>query len=352
MQRGLPDTKDDSAEHGTAIHSALAKQDLVGLNVEQVDTYDACSGIEKALVATVFGAEALALNPKPFREQRYWIKWKDKAENQHSGQIDCAYRLSTRALIIEYKSLAGEVPGSPQNLQLRDQVVLFDHNNSMLAEIYVAVIQPFVTRKPQIAVYKREDITRAASEMYKRVLASNDPNAKRTPGEVQCKYCKAASAGKCQEYNAWAGKTVIGELSSMAASLVDVTVSEWTPEQCGLFLQQLPIAQKWLDDTKATMKELLKADPTAIPGWTLKDGTNKETITNPQAVFDAFSQKGGSLNQFMECIAVSKGSLKEALAVITKSKGKKLDLEVAAVIGENHEYKQNEPSVVKVKEVI
>lgn len=344
-QSGLPDTQDESSEHGNAIHAALAKQDPTNLDVDQQELYDSIMEIEKKLVAAVFGSEILALEAKPVREQRYWIKFMGAGDPEHSGQVDVAYRYKTKALIIEYKSLAGEVTVSPQNMQLRDQVVLFDHNTPMLAEIMCAVIQPYVTHIPALCGYKREDIAKARQELFNRVVRSNDPNAKRIPGEVQCKWCKAAGAGLCSEYNAWAAKTIVRD-----ASLIDVPVQEWTGEQCALFLERKPIARKWLDDADAAIKERLKADENAVPGYTLRKGNTREHIVNPQAVFDTFSQLGGSLNAFMDCVEVGKGALKTAVAAVTKAKGKRLDEQLKAVIGENHTMSENEPSIVKKKE--
>ena len=63
-----------------------------------------------------------------------------------------------------------------------------------------------------------------------------------------------------------------------------------------------------------------------------------------------FSQRGGTLEQFMDCIKVSKTDLKEKVAVVTKAKGKKLDTELSAIIGDNFTVSQNEASLVPVKE--
>ena len=41
-QRGIPEVKSDDAEHGRAIHEALAKQDPTGLDVDQMDIYESC----------------------------------------------------------------------------------------------------------------------------------------------------------------------------------------------------------------------------------------------------------------------------------------------------------------------
>jgi Protein of unknown function (DUF2800) len=344
-QKNLPEVKTDAAEHGRAIHEALKKQDATGLDFGQEEIYQACRTIEAKVVAQFFSIDqATAEASKPFREQRYWIHWKD--DLQHSGQIDSAHKVKTRALIVEYKTLAGDVPGSPENAQLRDQVCLFDHNYAgLLTEIGTVVIQPLVTHSPKITIYKREHMAQVMKAMHERVAASNNPNSPRVPGEVQCKFCKAASAGVCKEYNQWAASSVMAN-----TSLVDVPVSEWTPAQCVIFLDKMGVAQKWLDNCKEAMKARIKADPNAIPGWKLEDGDERQTIINAQSVFERFSEIGGSLAQFMDCIGIGKGDLKKSIAGITKARGKTLEKELEAVIGKDFTAKVCEPSLARKKE--
>lgn len=338
-QKGLPDIKDESAIHGTTIHSALASLDPSRLTIEQTEIFDACLKIEAKLVQQYFGEE---LPPKSaIRERRLWILWANGVS--HSGQIDCAYRVGAKALIIEYKTLQGSVAESPLNLQLRDQVCLYyEECESVIEEVAVAVVQPLVTHSPAMTVYQLEDIKRARTEMHIRVLASNSDAAKRTPGEIQCKWCKAKSI--CREYQAWASSMVVSE-----RSIIETPVQEWTPSMCSTYLGSRSIAKKWMELCDDAMLERLKSNPKAIPGYSLGKPRVTETIINPQAVFDSFSQKGGTLQQFMDCIKVGKTSLKEALASITKLKGKSLDEELKSVIGGNSESKESEPSIVKEK---
>jgi hypothetical protein len=331
-QKGCPDIKTDDATHGTQIHAALAKQDPTGLNIEQVDTYDACCEIEKKVVLKVFGTDAV---PKPVREIRYWINWADGL--RHSGQIDTVYRMGTKALILEYKCLQGDIPDSPKNMQLRDQVCLYDVSNPLLSEIVCCVIQPLVTWEPELCSYSRADIMKAREQLYLRVGASNKPDAPRTAGEAQCKFCLAKS--KCEAYSKWASSMV-----PETAIGFDTPVVQWTPLQRAAFLDRVGIAQKWIDDCRDEMKKLLAADPEAIPGYELKPGNKRETITNPQGVFDRFSARGGSLQQFMGCIGVAKTKLKEQLAAVTQTKGKKLTDELSALTAGLVETKENEPS--------
>ena len=334
-QKNIPDEKSEDAAHGTGIHNALAMQDPKGLSTDQEETYDACNAIEQKLVAQLIPDWIAGM--QPIRERRYWISWADGLK--HSGQVDCVYRKGTLAVIFEYKTLPGSQVESSKNMQLRDQVCLFEQNNPLLTHVAAVVIQPLVTHSPEICVYSKEDIARAREEMYRRVAASNQKDAKRVAGELQCKFCKAKS--KCEEYSAFAREAVAPFIPLTGA------IATWTPEMRAFFMDRAPIAQKWLDDCKAEMKKLLKADPEAIPGYMLKDGNTRSTIVNAQSVFDRFSKSGGTLEQFMQCISVGKDDLKTALKEATKLKGKKLDEALDGVIAGNVETTQNEPSIVK-----
>jgi hypothetical protein len=339
-QRGCADMKTEDAAYGTLIHEALKKQDPAGLTLEQQEIYAAIQGIEQRKLEDYFGADVGTSKPVAVRERRYWCEWSNGF--RHSGMIDVHYTKGTRAIIFEYKSLQGDVAESPKNLQLRDQACLLAAGNPLLNEIAVCVIQPLHTWTPEICVYKSNDIIISMAMLHDRVAKSNDPKSPRTPGDIQCKFCIARL--KCAEHNKWAGQIVAGE-NPVAVSLLETACSEWTPQQRVLFLDRMPIAQKWLDDCKSEMKRLIKENPEAIPGYELKAGAKRELITDPQGVFERFSTKGGSLEQFMRCISVAKGALKEQLAAVTKSKGKKLDEELRGLTEGKVEVKENEPSL-------
>lgn len=339
-QLGIADIASSAAEHGNQVHEALKKQDPAGLTTEQEESYEACNAITLKLIGQYYPDAAGIIAP-PVRERRLWIKWADGL--YHSGQADFAQIIGWRGLIVDYKSLRGDVLESPSNLQLRDLAVLLKQNVPELKEVGVAVVQPLVTHSPEICNYTEADLLRARDELYMRVYKSNQPNAKRTPGEVQCKWCRAKS--NCAPYNQFAGKMVINEPSL----LVDIPVANWTPSMRASFLERLPLAQKWLDDCKAEMKRLLKENPAAVPGYALSEGQKRSTIINAQNVFEAFSKAGGKLDDFMQTITVGKTLFKEAVKKTTGLKGKKLDEAVDGLIGENLKVTVTEPSIIKSK---
>lgn len=334
-----PETLD--AAHGRKIHEALRTGNADGLDVEQRDIYESCLAIEQKIVSALFPELATSKEqPKVFREQRYWVRVPGPKELYHSAKPDVVYRVGPKGLVIEYKTLPGDVPESPQNLQLRDQAVLV-RGNLLMNEIAVVVIQPLVTHSPKVCYYNAGDLKQSEEEMFARIIASNSPTAQRIPGDVQCKFCRAKRT--CGEYQRWAGGMVPNMLS-----LLEVPIASWSPEQRSFFLDRAPIAQKWLDECIEEMKKILELDPTAIPGWELKPGATREKITNPQAVFDRFASLGGQLEHFMACISITKGELKEQVAKVTGAKGAALLKAMKTITDGCVEEKQNRPSLGRI----
>lgn len=338
-QQGLPDISGADAEFGKQIHAALATGLPEGLSAEQLSIYESCQEIEAKLVSQAFGPDASIA--KIFREQRLWcLVPPNKLE--FSGMPDVVYRHKEKGLVLEYKTLPGALPDSPMNLQLRSQVVLAARAY-LLTDVAVAIIQPLVTHDPLVTVYDAAAITQAEGELWARVVASNEPNAPRTAGEKQCQFCKAKPT--CKEYAAWA-KTML----PAPVSIFDVPVAQWSPEQCATFCERMGFAAKWLEDVKSAMKQRIKDDPNAIPGWTLEEGNTIATIVKPQELFNRFTVMGGTLEQFMEAVKITKGKLEAQVRTVTQAKGKALNLAMKQLLDGLVEEKQNEPSLGRRKE--
>lgn len=315
-QKGIkPEPPGADAEFGRIIHAALAvetdnaAQSLTG---EQRDIFDACREIEKKLVGEFFPESTERM--RVFREQRYWAKVDKQFE--HSGQPDAVFRQGGKALIIEYKTLPGDVPESNRNHQLRDQAVLV-RGALLVPEIGVAVVQPLVTMTPTVCLYTKAELDQAEKEMFDRVRASNNPDSPRRAGELQCKYCRAKSV--CQTYQNW-----VGTLLPAPVSLFEVPMASWTGEQCAVFCAGRAAAQKWLDDATEAVKERLKANADAVPGWELKPGKTRTKVVDANGLHGRFLELGGKSEDFLKCIDVVKGKLEGILREATGKKGKEL----------------------------
>jgi len=342
-QKGIPEPpRSADAEHGDLIHQSLAQvadeQHSYKLSVEQRDMFDSCREIEKKIILQLFGQN----NIKVWREERFWVRV-PKVDNdhaitfEHSAKPDLVVRAGPQALIVDYKTLAGEVPASPKNLQLRDAVVLA-RGTLVVSEIAVVVIQPLVTHSPEIALYEKADIDKSEKEMFERVRKSNDPASPRIAGELQCKFCRAKAS--CKEYQRWSA-VMVPSLHEM----LNMPFAQWTPEQNGMAANALDRAFDLLMMIKGHLEASLEADPNSVPGWCLKPGNMRETITKPQEVFERFSAKGGELAQFMPAVSLGKEKLKEAMATVTGLKGIKLKKAMEELLAGLTESKQNKSSL-------
>lgn len=337
------DPGSEDAAFGIALHSAIATGDVTKLDVEQQDLHESCVKIIDNVGEQVFGPHWPEARCRAFSEQRYWAQFKNGSGTvyKHSGQCDRVYRHSNKALVIEIKSLAGDVPGSPENMQLRDQAVLVK-GHFLVDQVATVVVQPYVTHSPKVCVYEKADLVRAEAEMFQRIVKAHDPASPRIAGEAQCKFCRARL--KCSQYQKWAGSSL-----PVPASILDVPVTEWTGEQCAQFLAQKAVAQKWLDDAYNAMKARLEKDQGAIPGYQLKPGAEKGNITDAQALFSRFEVLGGKLEQFMECLTVGKTRFKAAVNAVTGKKGKALE-SLIKTMGEGiTETKRNSPSIERTE---
>ena len=327
-QRDIPEPeRSKDAETGTRIHAALAGDGTTELTLQEQDTYDRCKKIERDLVVQFFGGSAQLGESNEVRERRFWVKITNGIGRlfHHSGKPDVVYRLGDRALILEYKSLWGDVEDGPSNQQLRDQECLVRTTFLIHDEIGVAVIQPKLEGQPTITVYDAKTSVRAFGEMCERVIASNDPTSPREPGTIQCAHCRAKAA--CLEYQRLAGSQV-----PQMVNLLDVPVAAWTPDQRLAYWNQRNLAYKWLEMCDLAMKSGFETDPNFIPGHVLAPGRERQTITDAQTVFARFAALGGTAEQFLAAVSVGKGKLKTSIAALGGLRGKALDDKLAELI--------------------
>lgn len=340
-QKGLPRKDTRFSKSGDQVHDALARRDPSGLSPDQREVYDNCLAIEGKLLEQFFGEYLPKV--KTFVELRLWVKFKDAAgkEYEHSGRFDKIHRYATRAMIVDYKTLYGEVPEAPTNEQCRDGVALAKGHFVTVDEIAVVIIQPNITLDPTPAVYDVASMQRAEQDMFARVVASNNPTSPRHAGKLQCEHCLAKM--NCHEYNAWAGSMVIA-----MHNVMDVPVAQWTGEQCAMYLNQRGIAKKWLAECDEAVKTRIEADPNSVPGYRLRPGSVREAVTNPQECFNRFAKLGGTIEQFMTVVAIGKTRLKDAIAKVTGAKGKSLEQAVAVVTADIVKVTRTAPVIVPV----
>lgn len=348
-QRGMPELpKTPESTTGERIHAIWCGPGCLNATEEEKDAAESLFEQERELAEQYFGKEA-AFETVRCCEQRLWHEFPALFQPHHdlktSGRFDVVriHPGTDRALLLDGKTGWRQVEISERNLQLRRLAALVSLNMGALDEIAVAVLKPH-SKPSQLCVYSYDDLAKSVAEMERDVSASHNPNAKRIPGEEQCRYCRAREV--CPARQAW-----LGEIMPKALPLPMMPAHIWTPKQRSLFLEREASIRKWLEDRKEEIKELLEKDPDAVPGYRLAPGDVRETITDLQEVYRRFAVEGGTTSQFLKAVKGVKKNLTEQVREVTGLKGNALKSKVGEMIEGCTEWKRSAPTIEKTSAI-
>lgn len=333
------------AATGNRIHSALALEPVTNITADETYIIERCREQELGLVKQVFVNSTE--EPQVFREKRLWsiqnhgLGYEDK--RLWSGKPDVVYVEGESALIIDYKSGRGTVEDAAENLQLRCLVALLHESFGFtLQEITVAIIQPLVG-PPSVVSYELEDLMDAVRESRLLMDAIMQPDQTRTPSEAACKYCKGKPY--CFEARELA---VTGPLTNAPEGITpDAIASTLTSSHLAQFLNRAAQAEAVIEACKSEARRRLGEGET-IEGWTLKEGTVRESITNSEMAASRFLELG-TYEQLSSAITLNKTKLKEAVKTATGFKGQQLTDKLDALLDGCTESKMSQPILTKTK---
>ena len=364
LAKGLTEEKtpeqQEWADSGSRIHLHLECPEMVDLSPwpEEVDIADECVNQRSSLIEKIFGFPAtLGLDAKKvveYREQRLW--WQHNGKDAFSGKLDYSMIGKEAALVVDYKTGRGDVAEAASNLQLRTQALLLWHNliqplhgprggrkGTTVRKIYVAVVQPLISREPEVCEYTIADLLTAGAELNAILEAIDVPGAPLNPGVKQCQFCPAKL--RCP-----AAVGVLEELSKMSSTHpTGTTVSHGTPpEEIARILDMSKVAGMVISSAKTVARDTLIAGGT-IPGWKLEPGGKTRDLGNAAQVYDALSA-AGLIDQpyfIAECVNVGIGDTEKAIAKfksIKLSEAKKALKDATSHIATEG---QKKPSLVK-----
>jgi hypothetical protein len=331
-----PSEETEESTHGTHIHDALAgKLDPNALTLDEYSTWERCKQQATDLVGLHFPFDVV----QEIKEQRLWGYVGLK--KAFSGEPDLVVVGKARALVVDYKTLLGEVEPAVGNMQLRTLAVLVFEEHEV-DEVVVSIVQP-LAGPPTVAIYTRADLEQAAAEIYGLVEEIKRPGLPRIPSGAACKYCRAR--GACPEAMAVAVAPPVENLP--AGITAPAIAAALTGDTLGRFLDQAKVADAVIEACRQEAKRRLAAGE-QVPGWKLEEGDYRESITDPQAVATRFFALGGTQEAFLGAVKVTKAALKEAVSAVTGTRGKALDQTVRSLCDGATERKQNAASLVKV----
>jgi len=327
---------------GNRIHAALALEPVTNLTTDETWIIDRCREQELELVKQTFGE----LETNCFREKRLWSLTQD-GEKLWSGKPDVIYTANDDGmlygLIIDYKSGRGAVENAAENLQLRCLVALLDESWGFTFErISVAIIQP-LAGPPSVAIYESQDIRSAIAESADLMEQIKKLGQPRTPSESACKYCKGKPY--CPEARELA---VAPPLNNAPEGITpDAIAATLTNQTLAAFLDRAAQAEAVIEACRSEARRRL-SEGDAIEGWTLKEGSVRETITDSEKVASRFLELG-TYEQLSPAITLNKTKLKDALKVATGTKGRDLESKLSALLDGCTESKSGQPTLTKIK---
>lgn len=286
LESQLTDIADKTfADSGTRIHNALAglsEADL--LNEDERWVYDRCKEHEIALTESVFAPEKLD-SLEIWREKREWM-YSEEDEKQSSGELDLVYfdQDGLEALVDDYKTGYKPVTEPDRNVQLRMYAVLTAERYGA-QKVTVAVIQPRCSPPTAQAIYEKEDLEYAGKELRVVLAESKDPNAPRTPGAVQCEYCKAK--GICPELKKQMKSDMVQVKGITLITGKELDYREnFMP---GYILSELLDKVAHVERACKAIREEAKIrikHGRDVPGYNLVKGRTQRMITSPYVMYD------------------------------------------------------------------
>lgn len=242
-------------------------------------------------------------------EKRLFLHDPVKLAPVASGKFDRVLYsdMGARVLVIDYKFGRGDVESAELNHQLRFAAAVLDAEHGP-DEVIVAINQPRADGGMQVtsAVYTRDDLVKAREEVFAILEKIRDPNAPRIAGYEQCKYCPAR--GTCAE-----ARAAVSKIAGLPDNL--------NPAELAEALKLAKLAERVIDAVREQAKTLLDVQPDAIPGWVLKPGHARKSVTDAQRAFNILNADG--LVTQDEFVAACSVKLTDLVEIVAEKKGMK-----------------------------
>ena len=342
LENQFPDGPASSdATIGNRIHAALAGDYVADITQEEKYIIERCKDQAHDLVVATFGNDFSKMDV--YTEERLWATDCITGEKLWSGKPDVVYVLGNNALIVDYKTGRGLVEDASKNLQLRCLVELVHENFSYeFNTITVAIVQP-LAGSPSVCKYEFDDIENATAETLDLMERIKTPGQRRIPSDSSCRYCKGKPY--CSEARELA---VTGPLANAPEGITpDAIAATLTSSHLAEFLNRTAQAEAVIEACKSEARRRLSEGET-VEGWTLKEGSVRESISNSEIVASRFLEIG-TYEQLSPAITLNKTKLKDAVKLATATKGRELESKLSALLDGCTESKMSQPMLVKIK---
>jgi CRISPR/Cas system-associated exonuclease Cas4 (RecB family) len=329
-------------DSGSRIHRALAGE-KVQLTAEESEILDKCWWLESVVLKDEFGD---LLPPAIERERRIWCHDPRDLRPLFSGQFDLVARRDNKIFIVDYKTGWGDVTQAERNWQLRALVALLaceEGDPEHPPTITAALILPHQNPQIERVLYTGQDVLAAMADCVRLARIILSPGQPRIAGE-QCRHCPVREI--CPEARDLVGKFAVMTVDDRHGELMTADHLLWALERCGA-------VEEVIGKIRARAKRMLEADPNSLPGWRLKPGVMRSTITHVAALWDRLHGQHPmqvTAEGFAGACSMTKTHLKELLRNSLGLKGRALDDACRESVDGLTEEKQTSPTLERVRE--
>lgn len=295
------------AQEGEMLHEqvALRPRADIDANADRRLTHEQRWVLLRAIDADVDFLASIGFIPaSQVVEKRFFLHDPMLGRAVASGKFDRIYFTAdkTRAVVIDYKFGRGEVEHAVANHQLRFAAAVLGEAYDELQTVVVAINQPRAEGdRFTHAIYNREDLRKAWHEQFDILAYALDPTAARKPSYAACKYCPAKGTGACPE----SSKAVV-ELAGLPPST--------DPDELADRLKKAKLAEVVIEAWREQARTLLDAGG-VVPGWHLKAGQKRKSVTDTERAFQTLSAAGLITPElFVKACTVKLGDLSEIVA--------------------------------------
>ena len=348
LEEGQPEERTDIGLAGEKIHAALAS--VFGAVPVEIDLDD-----NETRIVESFTAEAQLLIEECKANGKI-IAWNVEKQIEsidgYSGRPDLVIvwenDAGKSALILDWKTGWIEQEPSTSNLQLRAYAVLVALAHAC-SNVNVALLQRNVPT--EVTRYEIQDLMKARAHLLEIVAKARLPWADRRPGEKQCRYCRGIAI--CPEARALVPE-VLALVTPAANGIVgkdqvQTIVPRLSAEELAFIRNRKQIVDWVLDAVDSEIKERLKADPNAIPGFKLKPGDVRREITDSNRAKDLL-RNVITEESFGACCTVRLKELESQYRNATGVTWAEADRMLSVLLAPVMVSKQNQPSIVRAKE--
>lgn len=265
-EEGLPDRTSSFAEEGTIAHEIAEKALRMGFNCDTLcDRPDLAHIAEPAQVYVDY-VRALPGKHRFVETRVDFSEWVPGGFGTADSIVIDEETSTLQIADLKFgKGVRVDAENNPQAmLYALGAYSMFGFLHE-IERVKVAIVQPRIDNISEWEIrvedlLKWGEIARAAAE------ATTEPNAKRVPGEKQCRFCKAKAT--CPALMKLTEQTLLMDFEEHDEP---VAPNKLTDEQLDAALKARPVIEAWLNAVETLVKQRLTTED-QFPGWKLVEG--------------------------------------------------------------------------------